>query len=50
MANHANGGHLPHVVIIGGGFGGLYATRALKRAAVHAVTAAPTSQDSHTHV
>jgi NADH:ubiquinone reductase (H+-translocating) len=34
MANHANVGHHPHVVIIGGGFGGLYAARALKRAPV----------------
>src|SRR5215813_12424890 len=34
MANHANVEHLPHVVIIGGGFGGLYAARALKRAPV----------------
>jgi NADH:quinone reductase (non-electrogenic) len=30
----ANGEHLPHVVIVGGGFGGLYAARALKRAPV----------------
>jgi NADH dehydrogenase len=34
MANHASGRQLPHVVIIGGGFGGLYAARALKRAPV----------------
>src|SRR5262249_20036751 len=34
MANRANVGYLPHVVIIGGGFGGLYAARALKRAPV----------------
>src|SRR5262249_5601117 len=27
--------NLPHVVILGGGFGGLYAARALRRAAVH---------------
>src|SRR5678815_5304117 len=27
-------GHLPHVVIIGGGFGGLYAARGLERAPV----------------
>ncbi len=29
-----NSGHLPRVVILGGGFGGLYAARALKRAPV----------------
>ena len=34
MAKHANIGHFPHVVIIGGGFGGLYAARALKRVPV----------------
>jgi NADH:quinone reductase (non-electrogenic) len=34
MANRANVRYLPHVVIIGGGFGGLYAARALKRAPV----------------
>ena len=34
MANRANARYLPHVVIIGGGFGGLYTARALKRAPV----------------
>src|SRR5688572_23863645 len=34
MAHHINARSLPHVVIVGGGFGGLSAARTLKRAPV----------------